>query len=583
LAGDPSRAVYLEVQSAGHDDGNRAYLIVNFKVVNKHTRGINILALDGNTGQPLAPPHVYDTFASEASSDSLADFINSLPTGTVVLAGIMDDGSFRLTEKALAALESIGSRYCRQIGFRDSWAIIGKKDAPVGTVPEKWVPVGGGYAIVRDTLLTYRLLEGQLVSPPIGPAKAWHAAEIYGGTGGAGVVFTTTIWGKRRGTAVWDSLISVPFTGVPISLEKISAEQYPLLRLTVHFTSLDGHRSPHLSEWHVRYTPPCDLTSRAKLFRLTPDTVLEGSPVKMGGPIFNIGPEVSDSVLVALTVRNDQAGLDTVAMSTLPPLQKDASARFEAWIPTAGLRGKRTAVILIDPADRQNELLKENNRISLHFFVRKDTTRPSVDIQIDGRTVLPGDLVASRPTIEIRVQDNSALALADTGLVTVFLDGNRQAFRGNEAVLQFRSEPKLTGSGARVLFRPMLADGSHTLDVVARDATQNLNTTHLEFRVVSRFQIRGLLNYPNPSRGATNLTYTLTQPAEEVSLRIYTLSGRKIFGRNDLPAEAGPNVFHWDGADAEGDPLANGVYLVKLTARRFGKTVSAIGKIIILK
>ncbi len=279
LAGDSSRAVILEVQSAGHDDGNRAYLIVNFQVVNKHARGINLIALDGNTGQPVAPAHVYDTFASEASSDSLADFIQSLPEGTVVLAGIMDDGSFHLTEKAFEALESIGSRYCRQIGFRESWAIIGRKGAPIGSVPEKLVPVGGGYAIVRDTLLTFRLPRGVLVSPPVGPAKAWHAAEVYGGTGGAGVQFGTTIWGRRRGSAVWDSLFSVTFTGAPIPLEKISAKQYPFLRLKMNFVSLDGHRSPHLSEWHVRYTPPCDLASKAGLFSASPDTVLEGNPV----------------------------------------------------------------------------------------------------------------------------------------------------------------------------------------------------------------------------------------------------------------------------------------------------------------
>jgi flagellar hook assembly protein FlgD len=144
-------------------------------------------------------------------------------------------------------------------------------------------------------------------------------------------------------------------------------------------------------------------------------------------------------------------------------------------------------------------------------------------------------------------------------------------------------EEKTTGSAAHVLFRPTLEDGFHTLDVVARDATQNLSTAHLEFRVISRFQIRDLLNFPNPTAGATDFTYTLTQPAEAVSLGIYTLSGRKIFSRGDLPAEAGPNVFHWDGTDAEGDPLANGVYLIRLTARHAGKTFSTIGKIILLR
>ena len=583
LAGDPSRAVYLEVQSAGHDDGNRAYLIVNFKVVNQHTRGINVVALDGKSGELLAPAHVYDTFASEASADSLADFIQNLPAGSVVLAGIMDDGSFHLTEKAYKALESIGSRFCRRIGFRDSWAIIGRKGAPVGTVPEKWVPVGGGYAIVRDTLLTYRMPRGSLTSPAIGPAKSWKTAEIYGGTGGPGVVFSTSVWGQRRGSTQWDSLFSAPFTGAPLSLAKISAVRYPYLRLKVHFGSLDGHRSPHLSEWHVRYTPPCDLVSRASLFSVEPDTVLEGTPVQISGPVFNIGPESSDSVAVTLLVLNNEGRPDTVAFSVLPPLHPDESDGFRATIPTAGLRGRRTAVVVLDPKNRQNELSEENNRLVLHFFVRTDTTRPLVRVQIDGREILPGDLVSKQPTIEIDVADNSFLALDDTALVTIFLDEQRQRYKENSSVLTFQSVTKADGSAARVVFTPTLDDGFHTLDVVAKDATRNLRTAHLEFRVISTFKIRDLLNFPNPTAGATDFTFTLTQPAEEVSLNIFTLSGRRIFRATDLPGEAGTNLFHWDGRDADGDPLANGVYLYKLTARRSGKTVSALGKLVVLR
>ncbi len=299
--------------------------------------------------------------------------------------------------------------------------------------------------------------------------------------------------------------------------------------------------------------------------------------------MFNIGPESSDSVLVALGILNRQGRLDTVRVSRLRPLAPDSSAVFRAEIPTAGLRQKQTAVILLDPQNQQNELFEDNNRVAVHFFVRKDTTRPELTVQIDGKEILPGDWVARQPTIEIEVSDNSALALTDTNLITVFLDGKRQAYGVGEAALRFQPESRPAGSGAKVVFQPNLSDGSHTLDVLARDATQNLTTTHLEFRVISAFQIRNFLNFPNPTEGATDFTYALTQPAESVSLALYTLSGRKIFGQDDLPTSAGPNIFHWDGRDADGDPLANGVYLAKITARRSGKAASALGKLIILR
>ena len=583
LAPDSTRSTYLEVRSAGHDDGNIAYLIVNFQVVNTHKRGMNVIALNGQNGEPLAPAHVYDTYASEAASDSLADFIGDLLPGSVVLAGIMDDGSFRLTEKVLQALESIGSRYCRQIGFRESWAIIGRKGAPIGSVPEKLVPVGGGYAIVRDTLMSYRVSRGWITSEAIGPASAWHTARFSGTWGESGTAVRVKILGKKATAAVWDTLLSVPLLDRTLSLNAISAERYPVLKMTAILRSRDGIHSPELSAWSITYDPVPDLTTRPGFWRIRPDSVLEGTPVTLSGKIFNIGAVASDSAELGIGLISPNAALDTVAVGFVPPIPPNGSAAFSTQLSTKGREGPTKVVLMIDPRRRVNELSDENNTYQLHMFVRKDTVRPRISVTFDDREILPGDWVSTHPKISIFVEDNSPLAMVDTSLVRLFLDSRVEYYANSAGTLEFQAMEEKGTSGARIQFNPTLVGGRHTLDVVAKDATLNASSIHLEFVVKSKFAIENLLNYPNPTAGPADFTYFLTQPADQVRLSFYTLSGRKIFHVENLSTTVGPNIFHWEGLDADGDCLANGVYLYKFQAKQAGKSVSAIGKLIVVR
>ena len=91
------------------------------------------------------------------------------------------------------------------------------------------------------------------------------------------------------------------------------------------------------------------------------------------------------------------------------------------------------------------------------------------------------------------------------------------------------------------------------------------------------------MNVPNPFFSETNFTYVLTQTANRVKLSIYTIAGRKIHEIRNLPATAGFNLYLWDGLDADGDKIANGVYLYQLTASLAGKNTSTISKVIVMR
>ena len=64
------------------------------------------------------------------------------------------------------------------------------------------------------------------------------------------------------------------------------------------------------------------------------------------------------------------------------------------------------------------------------------------------------------------------------------------------------------------------------------------------------------------------MTCELTRPAESLTLKIYTLTGRLI---RELQAEATAGFIQlkWDGKDDDGNEVANGVYYGKMIVKSF--------------
>jgi hypothetical protein len=81
--------------------------------------------------------------------------------------------------------------------------------------------------------------------------------------------------------------------------------------------------------------------------------------------------------------------------------------------------------------------------------------------------------------------------------------------------------------------------------------------------------------YPNPFRDRMTLVYKLTQGADEVRLRVYTVTGRKVYeaAEDSKPANE-QHVMEWDGRDSSGNVVGNGSYIVRFDASSRGKARS---------
>jgi flagellar hook assembly protein FlgD len=98
--------------------------------------------------------------------------------------------------------------------------------------------------------------------------------------------------------------------------------------------------------------------------------------------------------------------------------------------------------------------------------------------------------------------------------------------------------------------------------------------------------IADVMNYPNPFAQNTMFTFHQNQlsPLKAV-VKIYTLAGRLIQTlESSSPGEPFVSI-PWDGRDRDGDALANGVYLYKVTVKTVDGRFSseALGKLSVLK
>ena len=85
-----------------------------------------------------------------------------------------------------------------------------------------------------------------------------------------------------------------------------------------------------------------------------------------------------------------------------------------------------------------------------------------------------------------------------------------------------------------------------------------------------------LANYPNPFNPETWIPYQLSDPAE-VTVSIYALDGKLVrtLELGQVPAgtyQSRSRAAYWDGRNAQGEPVASGVYFYTLTAGDFSAT-----------
>ncbi|MBN1448066.1 MAG: hypothetical protein JXA28_09055, partial [Bacteroidetes bacterium] len=271
------------------------------------------------------------------------------------------------------------------------------------------------------------------------------------------------------------------------------------------------------------------------------------------------------------------------------PIEADRTGpvELELALPTAGLRGAPNFELALDPARRGVEYYRPNNVYSRGFRVGRDGAAPELQVLFDGVQIVDNDYVSPRPLIDIALRDASPLPVTDTSAVQLFLDGRR---------VWLQSDPDVrysTGSGeekVHVEYTPALRDGIHFLAVSGKDATGNAADTipyQVRFYVSSEQRVDQVIPYPSPTEGPLDITFRVagSEVPERARVKIYTVAGRLIRAIEADPTalRIGFNRIRWDGRDADGDAIANGVYFFKLIVVQAGGSTEIVDRFVVLR
>jgi hypothetical protein len=474
------------------------------------------------------------------------------------------------------ALRSLGARIAfDSLDYFHSYAMIGRKGWSPGQAIEDRDTGRSDGSEARYKVVTLGT-SGIARTPFTGIASDYRRVRWNGPAIPEGSSIKFTVLGQRKDNNRIEPLSS--FQGSSTfdqDISTIDATVYSRLAVQMEFTrTSNASTSPELESIAIEYLPAPEL----ELTSLVSDAnvVEEGRPVLATYVVRNLlCLPVSNVDLHVL--RTVQSRVDVITQRTIS-LAGNESITFTDTVPTSGLNDVITITAAVNPEGKLNEQFTNNNLRSIQVEVTRDTNRPHVEVVFDGRHINDRDFVA--PDVEIRMQlfDGSPLRISDSLSISGILRYNKDltnpiTLTPNNPLIDYRIDYKAYPNGdlqAELVVDPKspLKPGEYTLTVYARDASGNAaDTLDIRFQVSASNGIQQVMNYPNPFTSQTDFTFILRGSGQGAGARItiYTVSGKKI--RTIIPTalRTGLNSVHWDGRDENGNEVANGTYLYRVS------------------
>jgi len=217
-----------------------------------------------------------------------------------------------------------------------------------------------------------------------------------------------------------------------------------------------------------------------------------------------------------------------------------------------------------------------------------DAVGPQVHLYIDNRGFRSGDVVSGSPTLIADLFDSSGINTSNAGIghgIEAWLDDQSQSI---DVSGYYKSKTDTYREGTVEYPLGPLAEGSHKLRFRAWDTYDNPASSQTVFDVLTSvgLQLTSVFNFPNPMSSSTLFTFQHNQVSIiDAEVKIYTVAGRMIRDVKKTGITTQFVQIPWDGRDKDGDAIANGVYLYKVSARtedgRF--TSEAFGKLSVVK
>ena len=210
-----------------------------------------------------------------------------------------------------------------------------------------------------------------------------------------------------------------------------------------------------------------------------------------------------------------------------------------------------------------------------------ENNSPEIELNINAREILTRGYVSERSDFSIILTDDHGINPLPE-FWNVLLDG--EEIPQEDISIVENTDIKELGMN----FRLNMEVGEHTLQVVAHDLVGNQEETDIyEILYTGESQLIDYGTFPNPFTTRTTFIFELTEQFDDVTIKIFTISGKKIFTMSvsenaitDLPLYSiGYHEVPWYGRDEFGNTVANGVYFYIIEGSVDDKKIKSTGKI----
>lgn len=486
-----------------------------------------------------------------------------------------------------AQIKELGSKYIdsvRSKAWRPSWAFIGRRGAPIGSMPEAYFSEASRIPAVIDTTFYVAPDTGSVTSEPIGPAARWETVRLERSDPARSDIRLSVIGVRADGS---EEVVREAGNITEADLSTIDASVFPRIRLHARFFPQGGDpRDARLHAWSVAYTHLPELAINYQSVAISSDSVAQGQPIELQVGVLNAGEGDAPAFPVHLEV----VGADNIPRpaGVLNATGLRMGQRYDttATINTDFLGGPYQLIVRVDRDDVVREQFEDNNSFVTAFRVKPDTSRPRLDVTFDGFTPLDDDYIRYNPEIVMTLYSENPSPVTSREHFTVTLDGEDVDVDS----IGYVFTPATKEQPATLRFQPTLADGIYYFGFNAEDAKRTPvydQVPEIRVRVSTDNRIAEVYNFPNPFQNETAFTFLLTgaEPPREVEVKVYTVAGRLIRSLT-YPASSmriGYNALKWDGRDQDGDALANGVYFYKILTHFTDETSETIGRMAVLR
>jgi len=262
---------------------------------------------------------------------------------------------------------------------------------------------------------------------------------------------------------------------------------------------------------------------------------------------------------------------------------------FSFVVPKDISYGSKTGKISVYAFDATGDAVgfKDSMALGGSVAVTTDTVGPKISLAVvGGGSVGAGDVISVGVNLSVKLEDSSGINITGEPAHSITAEFDFPSGPTFDITSSFRYEQQSFSRGEAFFTVPAVSTGRHTLRIKAWDSANNSSVLEFPIEVAAsgKLLLSNVLNYPNPMKDKTNFCYTLSAPADEVMIEIFSEAGRLIKTIRSASVKAGYNFqTEWNGRDNDGDAVASGIYLYKVCARQASKEVEDFGKIVVMR